>query len=171
MRVESQYSPHHLQDDRLQPGRGRAFEHHVLEDLRLVALDGELAGLRLVAALHLVFDRERGGRQWMEANVFRLDRVLVDTAGTWLADLIGDHNVDGELLGRRHRRRRRRRWRTCGGGRRWFRVVTEDQRGRNADTADEHRDDRERGEQLAGGLHRVPRLVRTDGFRRWFRPG
>src|SRR6478672_10853102 len=53
------------------PSRRRAREHHVLEDLRLIALDGELAGLWLVAALHLVFDRERRGRQGVEANVFR----------------------------------------------------------------------------------------------------
>src|SRR3954469_15899753 len=98
----------------------------------------------------------------MEANVFRLDRVLVDTAGTWLTDLLGNHDVDCELPGRGHRRRRRGQCRSWWGGRRRFRVVTEDQRGRNAYAADEHRDDRERGEQLADGLHRVPRLVRTD---------
>ena len=80
--AESQYSADHLQDHRLQPGGRRALEDDVLEDLRLIALDGELTGLRLVAALHLVLHGERGRRQWMEANVFRLDRVLVGATGT-----------------------------------------------------------------------------------------
>jgi hypothetical protein len=35
-------------------------------------------------------------------------------------------------------------------------VVAEDQGSRDADAADKHRDDRERREQLAHGLHLLP---------------
>ena len=93
----------------------------------------------------------------MEANVFRLDRVLVGAAGTGVTVLLGDDHVDGELLRRGHRGRRRGKRRSRRGGLLLrFRVVAEDQGRRDADAADKHREDRERREQFADGLHLLP---------------
>jgi len=84
------------------PAAGRACGPSSTTSLRIVRpdcpSDCELTGLRLVCTLDLVLHRGTGVvGQWMEANVFRLDRVLVHAPHPQASQfLLGDDQVDGE---------------------------------------------------------------------------